>query len=449
MSTRGKRSNLVAVLLGALAMFFVGTQATPAQAGLLGDVNLDGATNILDIQGGINQALGRTGKTVEADLDEDDAIDILDIQNLVNTVLGEGGLVQRVGGTLDYEGDPTRLRIRAVSMDGLTEECDVDPETNRFLLRLRVKNSWAIALCEREQVQEQVHERCLGTFDFEVVGDETSCTMPIPGLSLCSVVSLGDQLRLNEQGRLNSQSRVREMVAQMSEPIDPADGNGNGMPDFCEPLLYRARERQGQGGGGGEGQGGGGAEFLDVEPLLEIMRACIDSWLDEITTPDLTDDNEDGVPDFVEPLLDCLELAAEDWLAAIGISVPPDDNNGNGIPDYVDAIIAHVEKGIPAWLLTLGRPELVDEDEDGVPDFIEHHLSVNGIPSYVDKDGNGIPDFAEDHDGDGIPNIADEDYRCCPEDCDGDGVEGDQDLDGDGDGVPGYADADPQDPDVA
>ena len=132
-----------------VAVALLAVQPAWAQNGLLGDVNMDGTVNILDIQGGVNQSLGRAGETFEADCDGNGQVDIVDVQNMVNTALGEGGLIQRVRGTVDCEGDPSRLRIRAVSMDGETVECDVDPETMQFLLRLRVQTAWAIALCEQ------------------------------------------------------------------------------------------------------------------------------------------------------------------------------------------------------------------------------------------------------------------------------------------------------------
>ena len=420
MSTPRKHFNRAAVAVGTVLMVLAGAQIAPAQAGLLGDVNLDGAVNVLDIQGAVNQALGVVGETVEADLDENAQVDILDIQNAINTVLGTGGLVQRVHGTIDCEGNPERLRIVAMSQDGLCEECLVNQETNEFHLRLRVKTSWCIALCAEEMNQE----RCLGTVDFPIV-DTSSCTLPIPELSKGYELSLGTLSFFENRAR--AEREIRAMLGQMGDPIYPGDDNQNGMPDFVEPLLMRAQH------------GPGVPDEIDMEPLLAAIADCIAAWADEYIEPDLTDANDNGIPDFIEPLIDCLKVALQQWLEDAGVTIPPGDLNDNGIPDYIDAIVHHVVQGIPDWLHRLGRPELVDDNGNGIPDFIENYLSVPEVPSFVDGDGNGIPDFAEDDDGDGIPNIADPDSQV-PGDLDGDGVGNEYDLDDDNDGVPDYAD---------
>ena len=149
MTGKSQLTVLRTLTMWAVAMALLAVQPAWAQNAMLGDVNKDGTCNILDIQCCINQALGNAGPTPEADVDENGQPDIVDVQNMVNTALGEGGLIQRVRGTLDCEGDPTRLRIRAVSMDGDTVECDVDPDTLQFNLRLRVKTAWAISMIPR------------------------------------------------------------------------------------------------------------------------------------------------------------------------------------------------------------------------------------------------------------------------------------------------------------
>jgi len=409
-----------AILLGAVVFVLAGAHTAPAQAGLLGDVNGDGVINVLDIQSTVNQALGVAGYVAEADLDENAAVDILDVQNAINTVLGTGGLVQCISGTVECDGTPDRLRIIAVSMDGLYSECEVDPATYRFQLHLRVKSGWAIALCAQEGPQE----RCIGTVDFPIV-DTVSCALPIPGLSLGGELDLG-LLRFVHRARV--QREIREMIGDMGSPLNPSDDNGNGIPDFVEPLLERLRN------------GPGVPPDIDLDPLLDAVADCIAAWAEQYTEPDLTDANENGIPDFLEPLIECIKLALQEWLEDAGVHVPPGDQNGNGIPDFIDAIVHHLVQGIPDWMHGLGRPELVDDNENGIPDFIEDLLSVPGIPSFVDGDGDGIPDFAEDDDGDGIPNIADDDAHV-PGDLDGDGVGDVPDLDDDNDGTPDYADA--------
>jgi len=407
-------------LFGTMLFALVGARTASALTGLLGDVNLDGAINVLDIQNTINQALGVAGETPEANLDENGQVDVLDVQNMVNSVLGTGGLVQPMSGTLDCERTQDRLRIMAVSQDGSCEVCDVDCETYQFRIRLRVKTGWSFAVMR--SAGEGQPETCAGTFEF-AIGDTTSCTLPIPGLSRGEELSLGP---LGLASRIRAEREIRAMLGQLCDPIDPSDDNGNGIPDFVEPLLERLRTGPGMPGG------------IHLEPLYAAIEECIAAWLEQITTPDLTDADADGIPDFIEPLIDCVLGAIQDWLEGEGVQVPPGDHDGNGIPDAIDALVHHLVQGIPGWLATLNRPELVDSDGDGIPDFIEDHLSLPGIPSHVDGDGDGVPDFAEDDDSDGIPNIADDNAHV-PGDVDGDGVDDGDDLDDDNDDIPDYA----------
>ena len=108
-------------------------------------------------------------------------MDILDVQNMVNTALGEGGLVQKMTGTVNCKGDCDMLWVRAMSMDGLTEVAEVDPHSGQFTLRLRTKTAWSLALCQMEQVQTQQQERLRAMFQF-TAGDGDSSTLPLPYL---------------------------------------------------------------------------------------------------------------------------------------------------------------------------------------------------------------------------------------------------------------------------
>ncbi|MFY9151922.1 MAG: tandem-95 repeat protein [Prolixibacteraceae bacterium] len=106
--------------------------------------------------------------------------------------------------------------------------------------------------------------------------------------------------------------------------------------------------------------------------------------------------------------------------------------------------------------VTIDIVQLVDTDNDGIPDIIECPSGINcpdtdgdGIPDYqdTDADGDGIPDVTEgtgDPDGDGIPNYLDPDsdgdgipdITEGTDDPDGDGIPNYQDTDSDGDGIP-------------
>lgn len=106
-----------------------------------------------------------------------------------------------------------------------------------------------------------------------------------------------------------------------------------------------------------------------------------------------------------------------------------------------------LKSDIPSWLSSLQRPELLDQNNNSVPDPIEALLCISSAAPItpmlqsacsLDKDQNGIPDYCEDADSDGVPNAWDMDYRS-DTDLDGDGVLNEQDIDANGDGVPDYA----------
>ena len=55
---------------------------------LLGDLNLDGIINILDIISTVNIILGLSDYSENVDMNSDDIINVLDIVTLTNIVLG-------------------------------------------------------------------------------------------------------------------------------------------------------------------------------------------------------------------------------------------------------------------------------------------------------------------------------------------------------------------------
>ena len=81
-----------AVLAACLSIILALSGAAFAEGEMarLGDVNMDGTCNVLDIQATICQALQTQTRTREANLDEDDDVDVLDVQNCINTALGTG-----------------------------------------------------------------------------------------------------------------------------------------------------------------------------------------------------------------------------------------------------------------------------------------------------------------------------------------------------------------------
>ena len=60
--------------------------------------------------------------------------------------------------------------------------------------------------------------------------------------------------------------------------------------------------------------------------------------------------------------------------------------------------------------MPVGDPRKRDSDGDGIPDIFDDDKDGDGIDDWkqVDTDGDGIPDYLDDDDdGDGIPDYAD------------------------------------------
>jgi len=419
---------LMLVTLSAGGIALDTSPSTLEEEGMLGDVNRDGVANIMDIQAAIAQALRVAQETWQANVDESGQVDILDVQHLTNTVLRTGGLVQRVQGVLAF--DPAAFRqmsVWAISKDGRRVQGEVNPGTGEFFLVLRVKTAWSIAFLATVGEQERP---VIGTLQFPIAGNLSS-VLPIPRLSRGGPLNLG---HLQFGNLIRPPHDVRALLAQIAGQHEDTEANGDGIPDFAEPLLDRAQNAPGV------------PQRLARAALVARIAKCIEVWLDDLTIPDLSDTDENGIPDFLRPLIVCLRNNIQGWFEDHGETVPSADGNHNGTPDFIERIIEHIVEGIPAWMASLNHPELMDQNENGIPDYMEPTIGIPGGPNSVDIDGDGVPDFAQDHDGDGIPNINDEDARN-PDDCDGDGVTNREDRDDDNDGVPDYADGAPCNPD--
>ena len=127
------------------------------------------------------------------------------------------------------------------------------------------------------------------------------------------------------------------------------------------------------------------------------------------------------------------------------------DENGNGVPDFLDRTLVYVDGPLPAL-----AGALEDSDHDGIEngldaDWLRAHpnyrgwpwdydTDADGVPGPADwdDDGDGRPDFLEDSDGDGIVNLVDP-FPVSSWDTDADGVPDVLDRDVDGDGAPDYA----------
>jgi len=163
------------------------------------------------------------------------------------------------------------------------------------------------------------------------------------------------------------------------------------------------------------------------------------SDFDEDELPDYvdTDDDNDGIPDFIEGDAD---------MDNDGLSNRFDlDSDGDGVSDAAEGVADVDGNSVPNFLdsSTTSATPNIDQDNDGIDDDLEGmgDFDSDGVPNLLDEDSDGdfISDMDEtnaDLDADGIPNFLDLDS-------DGDSIsdlaEGDADTDGDG--VPDYLDA--------
>ncbi|MEO6721731.1 MAG: T9SS type A sorting domain-containing protein [Ferruginibacter sp.] len=187
-----------------------------------------------------------------------------------------------------------------------------------------------------------------------------------------------------------------------------------------------------------------GAGCSDTVKISVFIIAC----------PDIDDDN-DGIPDYVElndPV--ALQDADGDGIANWNDSSYPGfiDNNSDGFNDNFDPSADSDNDGIPNFY-DPNFAGYIDTNGDGVNDNMDKDL--DGIPNHLDldSDNDGIPDTVEsygvDTDGDGvIDNYVDTDNDGFSQNVDANntGVNnsgvglGNPDLDGDG--IPNYLDTD-------
>lgn len=172
------------------------------------------------------------------------------------------------------------------------------------------------------------------------------------------------------------------------------------------------------------------------------------------TCPDI-DDDDDGIPDYVEinnplALQDANSNGIPNWKDATYPGYV--DNNTDGFNDNFDPAADSDNDGIPNFLDT-SFPGFIDTNGDGVNDTMDKDL--DGVPNNfdLDSDNDGIPDVVEsggvDANGDGrIDNYTDTDNDGLSQNVDANntGVGGSGNgltaLDTDGDGVPNYLDLD-------
>jgi hypothetical protein len=182
------------------------------------------------------------------------------------------------------------------------------------------------------------------------------------------------------------------------DPDDPADTDGDGVPDYIE-------EQQGTDpndkGSYKDSDGDGVPDYVEQQ-----------QGTDPNDKDDFKDTDGDGVPDYIHP------------------PVIPSDSDGDGVPDYIEE-----QQGTDPN----DKSSFKDTDGDGVPDYVEEQQGTdpNDKDDFNDADGDGVPDYLDppaappDTDGDGVPDYIERQQGTDPNDKN-------SYKDSDGDGVPDY-----------
>ncbi|HMU09803.1 MAG TPA: T9SS type A sorting domain-containing protein [Ferruginibacter sp.] len=187
-----------------------------------------------------------------------------------------------------------------------------------------------------------------------------------------------------------------------------------------------------------------GAGCSDTARISVIITVCVD-----------IDDDNDGIPDYVEfnnpvALQDANSNGIPNWKDPTYPGYV--DTNSDGVNDNFDFGADSDNDGIPNFYDT-NFPGFTDTNGDGVNDNADK--DKDGIPNQydLDSDNDGIPDVVEsygvDANGDGIiDNYTDTDADGFSQNVDGNstGVQGSGNglgnMDLDGDGIPNYLDTD-------
>jgi hypothetical protein len=421
----------------ALCAFCAHAQAPPP---ISGDVNEDGQIDVLDLQGATNIALGVAEAKPQADVDESDSINVIDLQVLTNTALGTGGLVQPVTGALTGAkgakiAKAAGVMAVAVSSDGRKAEAAVDATTGGFELLLPVRASWGISFIRDGAT--------LATVNYPLAGDSVA-SLPLLALSTGATLDLGD---IDAEIGSPTSDDLRTLLAETSAPLDVEDRDADGLIDLFDALLLPypwdvpgagikipagldpADLEQELGDCIGDvlddvslpdltGIEVGGVPAFAV-PMLSCLTIELTTWLNSASPRP----NPFEIIATVAKILDAVRPRIGPWLNSLDRDELTDLDN-NSIPDYIEGELC----------LDTGGLRLASKGEGG--------------ECRLDDDGNGKIDFCEDADGDGIPNFLDPDSYTAL-DSDGDGITNDIDLDDDNDGDLDYADAQPLDPNEA
>ena len=364
--------NTVRVLCIAVAAVLAAGVASAQSAPVLGDVNGDGVVNVLDIQAAIVQALGVVPPAAEVDVDGNAQVDVADIQHLINTALGTGGLVQRIKGDLAAAADLLKkgVHLVAVSQDGDQVAASVDPSTGTFNITLPIKKQWSFVFATDPDANGQ---QDAGSVQFPINGD-LSTLLPLLDLSHCDVLDLGT---LNFGSQITVPEDLRALLASINRDDVLKDADGNGIPDILDKLLGEIAKIPVL---------NFGTIHLDFAALVDLIKPCIQDHIAEISNVSLVDDNNNRIPDFLDPFLLCLRDNLKTWLQQSGVPAPD---------VLINVAMQFIQGQLPQWLPALNVPALADANGNGIPDILEGHIGRPHLPPAIDANGNGIPDFLE------------------------------------------------------
>ncbi len=388
-----------------------------------GDINADGKIDILDIQNGINIAIGVSEFVESADVNNSSMVDVLDVQVLINTVLGIGGLVQRVVGNIDVSPEILNngiQRIIAVSSDGRVIMQELS-SGGQFHILLPVGVDWSIV-----GVVASNGNYLNFPISFPVMNQDNPI-LPLSKISIGNELNLGT-LNIGNGGIIRV-ADLRHLLGTIAEKLPSADENSNNLPDVYDSLFNVWRKYF---------QSNMYLQYLvlndDVyQQFLRDIGNCVGSNVDVILTPSLNLFEVHGYPEMLLPIVECVRNVCVNYLRQLGI--PYAENIVNSL---LLQIATDMQGGLVEWLNSLGVSELTDLNGNKIPDFIENRICSGVSECVFDRNENRVPDFIEDFDNDGVPNIFDEDNRT-ELDSDGDGIPNEVDLDANGNGVLDYA----------
>ncbi len=234
----------------------------------------------------------------------------------------------------------------------------------------------------------------------------------------------------------------------IADDARPVDTDMDGIPDVADSDSDGdgVSDRAEGGATGVDTDGDGIDDAFDVDTVggadangdgVADSTSARDSDGDHVPDFRDLDSDNDSIPDVAEAGgLD----EDEDGLLDVGgtITSTPRDTDGDGTPDYIDTDSDN--DGVKDIAGTTARnldangdgriDNIIDSDEDGIPDVNDAEPMQRG--SRSDGDGDGVPSVRDqDDDGDGIPDSVEGDG-----DTDGDGVLDRLDLDADNDGIP-------------